>query len=150
PPAGILNGAMLVSASVMALVLFSMPVVVALCAVTIFLTGIGVHSIMSATAGADFGARKAAATVAGITDGFVYLPSALQSICVGHLVDTKNWALWPVFLIPFTIVAMYLAYRMWRSLPSATQTYLKDVEKIDFIPANSTPIDTRSTVNGGA
>ena len=46
----------------------------------------GVHSLMSGTAAADFGGRKATATASGIVDGFVYLGSGVQSVGVGYLV----------------------------------------------------------------
>src|SRR5207302_646186 len=51
----------------------------------------GVHSLMSGTAAADFGGRKATATASGIVDGFVYLGSGVQSVGVGYLVTHYSW-----------------------------------------------------------
>jgi MFS transporter, OPA family, glycerol-3-phosphate transporter len=132
PPAGILNAAMFVFAVLMAVTLMSSPFIVGICAIVIFMTGIGVHSIMSGTASADFGGRKATATAMGITDGFVYLGTGLQSVCLGYI-TTWNWQYWPVFLIPFTLMGVYLATRIWKAIPEATKHYLIHVEKIQIV-----------------
>jgi OPA family glycerol-3-phosphate transporter-like MFS transporter len=92
---------------------------------------IGVHALMSGTAASDFGGRKATATAAGITDGFVYLGGAIQSAILGVLV-TKDWSWWPLFLIPFAIIGFFFTLRMWNSLPKATRAYLKNVENVDL------------------
>ena len=89
---------------------------------------IGITSLMSGTAATDFGGRKATATCSGIVDGFAYLGSGLQSICIGHLVNW-SWYWWPVFLMPFAIMGGILAVRIWHSLPAATKKYLAEVEK---------------------
>lgn len=129
PPAAILNGTMFVLLAVMSVVLMTSPLTVGTCAVLISLAVIGVHSIMSGTAAADFGGRKATATASGITDGFVYLGSGVQSICLGYL-TTQSWAFWPIFLLPFTIVGLGLAVKIWYFLPEATVRYLISVENI--------------------
>lgn len=131
PPAGILNAAMFVFTCIMAIILMKSPIGVGLCALAISLTGIGVHSIMSGTAGADFGGRKATATAAGITDGFVYLGTGLQSFALGKIV-TQSWTLWPVFLIPFTLIGLLLAMRIWKALPTAAKQYLATVENVEI------------------
>ncbi len=128
PPAGIMNGAMLILTVTMAAILFRSPIGVGICAVLIAFAGIAVHAIMSGTASADFGGRKATATASGITDGFVYLGTGLQSISLGYL-TTKSWLFWPMFLIPFTILGMILAARMWHAIPLATKNYLANLEK---------------------
>jgi OPA family glycerol-3-phosphate transporter-like MFS transporter len=115
--------------AIMSIILLTSPVGVGTCAVLISLAVIGVHSIMSGTAAADFGGRKATATASGITDGFVYLGSGVQSICLGYL-TTKSWAFWPIFLLPFSVVGFYLATRIWFYLPEATVRYLISVENI--------------------
>lgn len=81
PPAMILNGLMFILTLVMCFVLFSSPITVGICVIGIWMFVIGVHSLMSGTAAADFGGRKATATASGILDGFVYLGSGLQSFC---------------------------------------------------------------------
>ncbi len=123
PPAAILNGIMIGLTITMALTLFSNPFIVGVCAVFIVAAVVGVHSLMSGTAAADFGGRKASATSSGIVDGCVYLGSGLQSVCIGFLAP-KSWTYWPIFLIPFTILGCYFAYRIWHQIPEATKSYL--------------------------
>ena len=132
PPAAILSGCTLVLLSLMAFFIFSSPIIAGLTAVLISLTGIGVHAIMSGTAAADFGGRKGAATAAGVTDGFVYLGTGVQSFCIGALVE-KSWSLFPIFLIPFAIAAVFLALRIWKAIPEATKRYLLMVEKVTMV-----------------
>jgi OPA family glycerol-3-phosphate transporter-like MFS transporter len=101
--------------------------VVGVCAISMMMSVIGVHSIMSGTATADFGGRKASATATGVADAFSYLGSAIQSFALGKL-TTISWAYWPMFLVPFTLLGLFFAYRMWFYLPEATKKYLADVE----------------------
>src|SRR4029077_5817781 len=88
----------------------------------------GVHSLMSGTASADFGGRKATAPASGIVDGFVYLGSGVQSVGVGYLVTHHGWQWWPVFLMPFALVGVFIAYQIWPQLPAATRIYIETVE----------------------
>ena len=89
----------------------------------------GVHSLMSGTAAADFGGRKATATCSGIIDGCVYLGSGVQSIGVGYLVTHQSWQWWPIFLMPFALIGGLVAWRIWHELPEATRKYINDVER---------------------
>jgi OPA family glycerol-3-phosphate transporter-like MFS transporter len=100
--------------------------------VAITLAVIGVHSIMSGTAAADFGGRKATATASGIVDGCVYLGSGLQSIALGYLTPI-SWSYWPLFLIPFAVMGTFFAWKIWHQLPEATKRYLKTVENIEVV-----------------
>ena len=102
--------------------------VMGISAVTIMMAVIGVHSIMSGTATADFGGRKAAATATGIADSFAYAGSAIQSFVIGFLA-TESWSYWPMFLLPFTVLGLVFAIKMWNVLPAATKRYLEEVEK---------------------
>jgi OPA family glycerol-3-phosphate transporter-like MFS transporter len=97
-------------------------------AVAIMMAVIGVHSIMSGTATADFGGRKAAATATGIADAFAYAGSAIQAFVIGFLA-TESWSYWPMFLLPFTVLGLVFAIRMWNVIPPATRKYLEEVEK---------------------
>ncbi len=133
PPSGIFYALIILCTSIMALTLQTSPVIVGICAVGICLFSIGVHALMSGTAAADFGGRKATATASGITDGFVYLGSGLQSVSLGYL-TTKSWVYWPIFLIPFAILGFFFTLRMWHKLPSATRKFIDEVERI---PARS-------------
>jgi OPA family glycerol-3-phosphate transporter-like MFS transporter len=132
PPAAILSGVMVLLTIGMALSLPDYPVALGTCAVAITLAVIGVHSIMSGTAAADFGGRKATATASGIVDGCVYLGSGLQSIALGYLTPI-SWSYWPLFLIPFAVMGTFFAWKIWHQLPEATRRYLKTVENIEVV-----------------
>ncbi len=144
PPAAIMNGVMILITVTMCFTLTTSPFIVGACAVLMQLTVIGVHSIMSGTAGADFGGRKASATASGITDGFVYLGTGLQSISLGYL-TSKSWQLWPIFLVPFTIIGLVLALRIWKAIPEATRRYLLQVEKISLVIDSDDKLTTITT-----
>ena len=127
PPVVMFCGFMFVMTILMAVGLKMSPLLLGWSAIMISMAVIGVHSLMSGTAAADFGGRKATATCSGIVDGFVYLGSGLQSLCLGYL--TKfSWMWWPIFLMPFALMGMGVAMSMWRSLPDATRKYLQEVE----------------------
>ncbi len=80
---------------------------------------IGVHGMLSGTASMDFGGKKAAATTAGVIDGFVYLGTGFQSIALGYIIPKFGWNAWPVFLIPFTLIGLYFTRRIWNAFPDA-------------------------------
>lgn len=132
PPAAIFNAMMFVFTALIAVFIFSSPTIVGWSAVSMIATVIGVHSLMSGTAAADFGGRKATATASGVVDGFVYLGSGLQSISIGYLTKSYGWQVWPLFLLPFTVFGLFFAIKMWHALPEATRKYLLTVEKVDF------------------
>jgi OPA family glycerol-3-phosphate transporter-like MFS transporter len=131
PPVAIACAISLILAMIMTITLFSSPFTVGVCAVGISLFSIATHSLMSGTAAADFGGRKATATASGITDGFVYLGTGIQSIGLGYL-TSQSWIFWPVFIIPFIILGLFLAVKMWAELPEATRKYLLTVEKVSL------------------
>lgn len=79
---------------------------------------IGVHGMLSGTATMDFGGRRAAATAVGLIDGFVYLGTGVQSLALGFLTE-KSWSYWPPFLIPFAIIGLILAIKIWHAFPQA-------------------------------
>ncbi|HEX9971033.1 MAG TPA: MFS transporter [bacterium] len=86
--------------------------------VFISLCVIGVHGMLSGTATMDFGGRRAAATAVGLIDGFVYLGTGVQSLSLGFLTE-QSWNYWPPFLIPFAIIGLVLAIRIWYAFPHA-------------------------------
>ncbi len=109
---------------------------VGLAALLITMAVIGVHSLMSRTAAADFGGRKATATCSGVVDGFVYLGTGLQSISLGYLTG-HSWYWWPCFLMPFALLGGLLALKIWHQLPAATRKYITEVEEkptIELVP----------------
>jgi OPA family glycerol-3-phosphate transporter-like MFS transporter len=79
---------------------------------------IGVHGMLSGTSTMDFGGRRGAATAVGLIDGFVYLGTGVQSLALGFLTEI-NWNYWPPFLIPFAILGLVLAIRIWYAFPNA-------------------------------
>jgi OPA family glycerol-3-phosphate transporter-like MFS transporter len=136
PPVVILCAFMFLMALLMAIYLFSSPLVVGFAALLITTAVIGVHSLMSGTAAADFGGRKATATCSGIVDGFVYLGTGLQSVSLGYLTG-QSWLWWPCFLMPFALLGGFLALKIWHELPAATRKYIAEVEEkaeIDLVP----------------
>jgi OPA family glycerol-3-phosphate transporter-like MFS transporter len=122
---------------VMAMNPFSMPFVVGVAALLIVAAVTEVHSLMSGTAAADFGGRKATATASGIVDGFVYLGSGVQSVGVGYLVTHHSWQWWPIFLMPFALIGGLMAWRMWHELPAATRVYIATVERKELALASA-------------
>ena len=64
----------------------------------------------------DFGGRKGAATAVGMIDGFVYLGTALQSVSLGFL-TTRSWSYWPLFMLPFAFLGVFLLTRIWKARP---------------------------------
>lgn len=127
PPAAIFSAFMLMMAAVMAMALKTQPFVVGVAALLIVAAVTGVHSLMSGTAAADFGGRKATATCSGIVDGCVYLGSSVQSVAVGYL-SGLDWRWWPIFLMPFSLVGGIIAWRIWHELPAATKKYIAEHE----------------------
>ncbi len=128
PPAAMFCAFMVLMAAVMAMTLKSFPFVVGSAALMIVAAVTGVHSLMSGTAAADFGGRKATATCSGIVDGCVYLGSSVQSVAVGYL-SGISWTLWPIFLMPFAVAGGIIAWRIWHELPAATKKYIEEHER---------------------
>jgi OPA family glycerol-3-phosphate transporter-like MFS transporter len=132
PPAAWLCGIVLILSIFMAAFLFAAPQIVGWSAVFIVTASIGITSLMSGTAATDFGGRKATATCAGVVDGFAYLGSGLQSVSLGFIVTRGGWQWWPIFLIPFAIVGLALAIKIWRELPAATRKFIEENEEKRF------------------
>jgi len=136
PPTAILCGFMFLMALLMTIYLYTSPFLVGLAALLITTAVIGVHSLISGTAAADFGGRKATATCSGIVDGFVYLGTGMQSVSLGYL-TSHSWFWWPTFLMPFALLGGYLALRIRHELPAATRKYIAEVEEkgeIELVP----------------
>lgn len=136
PPAAMLCGFVLIVASVMAAVLYTQPKIVGWSAVFIAMASIGITSLMSGTAATDFGGRKATATSMGVINSFAYMGSGLQSICLGFLLagENANWRWWPAFVIPFAIIGLIIALKIWHDLPEATRKYISKYEEKEELP----------------
>jgi len=94
----------------------------------IMMAVIGVHSVMSGTATADFGGRKGAATATGVADGFSKLGSSFQEFVLGAIITKETWHYWPTFLMPFTLLGLFFAWKLWQELPEATRKFIKENE----------------------
>jgi OPA family glycerol-3-phosphate transporter-like MFS transporter len=136
PPAAMLAALVVGLTLLMAAYLFSAPLFLGLCCVLVVMASVGLTSLMSGTAATDFGGRKATATCSGIVDGCTYLGSAIQSFFIGHLVPsekageavtflgiTRDWHWWPLFMVPFAILGLGVAIKIWHHLPEATRRY---------------------------
>jgi len=117
PVAALLYGIMLLSVITMAFSLNNMWVL-GICVVLISYCVIGTHGMLSGTATMDFGGSKNAGTAVGLIDGMVYLGTGVQSISLGYL-TTQSWSYWPPFLIPFAIIGLLLAIKIWHAFPGA-------------------------------
>ena len=120
PPAGLFYGILIVGAIVLNFVLRS-PYALAATCFFMALAYIGSQGLLTATAAMDFGG-KAKATATGVIDGFVYIGTAFQAVCLGQL-TTRSWHYWPPFLLPFAVAGFLLCLRIWKataSRPAAT------------------------------
>jgi OPA family glycerol-3-phosphate transporter-like MFS transporter len=120
PVAGLLYGFMLAGTIAMVFSLQAPWYVLGFIVAFMSLCVIGVHGMLSGTATMDFGGTKAAATAVGLIDGCVYLGTGFQSFCLGFI-TTWNWNFWPVFLLPFATLGLFLAIRIWKAYPQARQ-----------------------------
>lgn len=116
PVAGLLYGLMFFATLLMVFVVKGDQVLLAVSVVAMSFCVIGTHGVLSGTSTMDFGGKRAAATAVGLIDGFVYLGTGLQSICLGFI-TTSNWSWWPIFLLPFTLIGFGLAVKIWKALP---------------------------------
>jgi OPA family glycerol-3-phosphate transporter-like MFS transporter len=130
PVAGILQLVMFASTVLMVVTISSNSTAMGIGCLVIMMAVIGVHSIMSGTATADFGGRRGAATATGVADGFSKLGSSFQEFVLGAVLMKDTWHYWPMFLMPVTLFGFYFAYKLWRELPEATKKYIAEVERL--------------------
>ena len=124
PMSGILYALMLIAVLWMSRALEANLWHVGLMVLLVSMAVIGVHGIMSGTATMDFGGSRNAGTATGIVDGIVYLGVAFQSFVLGRLTPTGDgatdpgkWNLWPLFLVPFAVLGLVMALRIWNAKP---------------------------------
>lgn len=130
PVAGIAQMVMFAAAVGMLAGIGTNSVLVGMGALVIMMAVIAVHSIMSGTATADFGGKRAAATATGVADGFSKLGSSFQEFVLGAIITKETWHYWPSFIIPFTLLGLFFAFKLWKELPEATRKYVSEVEKL--------------------
>jgi len=143
PPAAMLSAFVVGLTVLMAAYLFSAPLFLGLCCVLVVAASVGLTSLMSGTAATDFGGRKATATCSGIVDGCTYLGSAIQSFFIGHLVPSekaggpatflglpRDWHWWPLFMVPFAVIGLWVAIKIWHDLPEAARRYNEEKARL--------------------
>ncbi len=118
PVAALLYGVMILATVSMNFVLHLPPGFLAVVVILISICVIGTHGMLSGTATMDFGGRKGAATAVGLIDGAVYLGTGIQALALGFLTEI-SWRLWPLFLVPFSIIGFFLARSIWYAFPKA-------------------------------
>lgn len=131
PVAAILYGGMLIC-SIILLLTYETAIAGPLVIVMSMLV-IGVHGMLSGTASMDFGGKKNVGVAVGIIDGFVYLGTAVMAITysialpeekldaacnlTGPATDPANWWPWPAAMIPFALLGLFFARKIWHSKP---------------------------------
>ncbi|MBI2385727.1 MAG: MFS transporter [Elusimicrobia bacterium] len=128
PMAGVLYGLMAICAVVLAFTLDQALWWAGAAVILMSMAVIGVHGILSGTSTTDFGGAKNAGAAVGIVDGMVYLGTGLQSVIIGSITPTgdaakiaSNWFWWPVFLVPFSLIGLALAVKIWHAVPKKRQ-----------------------------
>ena len=41
----------------------------------------------------------------------------------------RSWHWWPLFMIPFALLGLFVAIKIWHALPDATRKYIAEVER---------------------
>jgi OPA family glycerol-3-phosphate transporter-like MFS transporter len=77
----------------------------------------GVHGMLSGTAAADFGGKKAAATATGMLDGVQYVASGFTGFGLGWILKTWGWHVWTLCIIPFSLIGAVVISRLWNARP---------------------------------
>ena len=77
----------------------------------------GAHGMIGGAASMDFGGRKAAATAAGLIDGFQYLAGAFVGQAVGYITTNYGWQAWKLWPIPFAIIGALIMMKLWNTMP---------------------------------
>jgi MFS transporter, OPA family, glycerol-3-phosphate transporter len=77
----------------------------------------GAHGMIGGAASMDFGGRKAAATAAGLIDGFQYLAGAFVGQAVGYITTSYGWQVWKLWPIPFAIIGAVVMMFLWNAMP---------------------------------
>jgi len=122
PPAALFYG-ILITATIAMCFLLRMPIVLAVICFCMSLSYIGSQGLLTSTAAMDFGG-KAKATATGVIDGFVYIGSTVESLCLGWLTTSgsttvpptstaQGWSYYPIFLVPFAVIGFVLALKIW-------------------------------------
>ncbi|MBI2395032.1 MAG: MFS transporter [Deltaproteobacteria bacterium] len=124
PVSAILYG-MLVAGSALTIGLLTTPLV-GWVVIFMSLAIIGVHGMLSGTASMDFGGKKNVGVAVGIIDGLVYLGTGAVSLILGKVLPeaaaakvAANWRVWPLVMLPATVIGFVLALRLWNARPKS-------------------------------
>jgi OPA family glycerol-3-phosphate transporter-like MFS transporter len=82
----------------------------------------GVHGMLSGTASADFGGKKAAASATGLLDGVQYIASGFTGFGLGYLLQHYGWGIWTYSIIPFSILGGIFMLCIWNAKPQPKGT----------------------------
>jgi MFS transporter, OPA family, glycerol-3-phosphate transporter len=83
----------------------------------------GAHGMIGGAASMDFGGRKAAATAAGLIDGFQYLAGAFVGQAVGYITTSYGWQAWKIWPIPFAIIGAVVMMFLWNAMPKGKSAH---------------------------
>lgn len=83
----------------------------------------GAHGMIGGAASMDFGGRKAAATAAGLIDGFQYLAGAFVGQAVGYITTSYGWQAWKLWPIPFAIIGAIVMMFLWNVMPKGKSAH---------------------------
>ncbi|MEN9722830.1 MAG: glycerol 3-phosphate permease [Pseudomonadota bacterium] len=99
---------------------------------------IGVHGMLSGTASMDFAGKKNVGVAVGLIDGMVYLGTGLQAVVYGSILpsgelakDPAQWRNWPLAMLPFAAIGLYLATRLWNARPVPKKSQMPHFEATD-------------------
>jgi OPA family glycerol-3-phosphate transporter-like MFS transporter len=79
--------------------------------------------MIGGAASMDFGGRKAAATAAGLIDGFQYLAGAFVGQAVGYITSNFGWQVWKLWPIPFAIIGAIVMMFLWNAMPKGKSSH---------------------------
>jgi OPA family glycerol-3-phosphate transporter-like MFS transporter len=99
---------------------------------------IGVHGMLSGTASMDFAGKKNVGVAVGLIDGMVYLGTGLQAVVYGSILpsgelakDPAQWRNWPLAMLPFAAIGLYLATRLWNARPVPKKSQMPHFAETD-------------------
>lgn len=83
----------------------------------------GAHGMIGGAASMDFGGKKAAATAAGLIDGFQYLAGAFVGVAVGYILSNYGWSVWKIWPIPFAAIGALVMFSLWNVMPNKKSSH---------------------------
>ncbi|MFM8233956.1 MAG: MFS transporter [Holophagaceae bacterium] len=89
---------------------------------------LGIHGLLSGTAGADFGGTRGAATVVGFVDSFQYFGSGFSGLMLGWILNQYGWGpqftlngwYWMGALLPCSLFGALAMLKIWGANPQSS------------------------------